>query len=67
MENERLSKLVVERARAEEEKTYIVIPELKFTDAMLNDVEPLPSMTYRQMFDLFVESGEIIQENHEAI
>ena len=58
---ERLEKMVVEKATATEEKTYIVIPELKFTDAMLNDPTPM-TVTMKELFDLFVESGELVEE-----
>ena len=58
---ERLKSMVVEKSVATEEKTYIVIPELKFTDAMLNDPTPM-TVTMKELFDLFVESGELVEE-----
>lgn len=64
---DRLKQLVAEKAEATEEKTYTVIPELRFTDKMLNDTEPLPAMTYKQMFDLFVASGEVMQADDTLI
>jgi len=58
----KLEDVVVEKAEATEEITYTVIPELRFTSAMLADTTPM-SITFQQMFDMFVEAGEAVQED----
>ena len=61
MSNEKLQKLVVDKTKAQEEKVFTVIPELKFTEAQLQDPTPM-TFTMQQLFDIFVEADDTLVE-----